>query len=317
MADFEFTALATKPSAQISYSFHAPATTAKNLLIVFINGMGLPQASWGPVIAKLKNIRQETGTPAILTYDRYGQGQTTDRDPDDAAAPDPMHGHDCMSVVKDLRQLITQITRDKLGTTDIDSLSLLLVGNSIGGPLARLYAQEYPGTVAGLLLLDSNIANTDFVSIFPDPDAEGFDPSTLPPGVPLPALRGTREAMRRMFHPSVGSKEGLSRRNLPELLPSSDGPVVRGPDGKSPFVTVVGHDFETFAQEMTQMGAPKSIITTYMNPYWHEYNKGLTKITEPERSKGPLQAPGASHFIQKDNPDFVAQELDGLLSKVF
>ncbi|KAK9238983.1 Alpha/Beta hydrolase protein [Lipomyces kononenkoae] len=316
MAEFQLIRLATKPTAQICYSFQPSVSTTKPVLLVFLNGLGLPQVSWLPAIAQLKELRQETDIPAILTYDRFGQGQTTDHDPMDEGAADPMHGHDCLSAVHDLRQLITQIIAEKMGEADVDSVALVLVGNSIGCALVRLYAQEYPGTVAGVLLLDSILANSDFVSVFPDPDAGDFDPTTLPPGIPLQALRDTREGMRRIFHPDIGNKEGLSRRNLRTLLPASDGPVLQGPDGHGPFVTVVGHDFEAFAEESAKMGRSKPVTMAYMNPYWHRYNEGLVKITEPEKSKGPLQAPNAGHFIQKDNPAFVAHELNELLSKV-
>ncbi|KAE8350051.1 alpha/beta-hydrolase [Aspergillus coremiiformis] len=316
MAEFQFTALATKPTAQICYTFHPPVSTRAPLLIVFINGLGIPQASWMPSIAKFKGLRQNTSIPALLNYDRFGQGQTTDRDPQDAAAADPTHGHDFISAVKDLRQLIAQIALANLGIPEVDTVSLILVGNSIGGPLARLYAQQYPRTVAGLLFLDSNLANSDFVSIFPDPDADGFDPATLPPDVTPQSLRTTREGVRRIFHPDVGSKEGLSRRNLRDLLPASDTPVLHGPGDRGPFVTVLGHDFEVFAEESSKMGFPKPLVMAYLNPAWHQYNEGLTKITEPGRSKGPLLAPGAGHFIQKDNPEFVARELDEIVSKI-
>lgn len=160
------------------------------------------------------------------------------------------------------------------------------------------------------------LANSDFVSIFPDPDATEFDATSLPAGVTADALRESRESVRRIFHPDVGSKEGLSRKNLASLLPASDGPVLQGPDGHGPYVTVVGHDFEAFAEESIKMGHAKSLTTTYSNPYWHQYNEGLARITEAARSKGPVQAPGSGHFVQKDNPAFVAQELDEILSKV-
>ncbi|KAE8363455.1 Alpha/Beta hydrolase protein [Aspergillus caelatus] len=315
MADFETLALSTKPSAQLSYSYQPPQGTSKPVLVVFLNGLGLPQAFWQPVIAQLKALRQDSSIPAFLTYDRYGQGQTTDRDPSDAGAEDPTHGHDCLTAVRDLRQLITQITADKLGAADVDSVALVLVGNSIGCALARIYAQEYPGTVAGLLLLDSVLANSDFVSVFPDPDAPDFDPASIGP-LPVEAIRAVREGARRIFHPDVGNKEGLSRRNLRELLPASDSPLLKGPEGHGPYVTVVGHDFDTFAEESAKMGPPKPVTNRFVNPYWHKYNEGLTKITEAEYSKGPLQAPNAGHFIQKDNPEFVVQELNELLGKI-
>ncbi|KAL4866002.1 hypothetical protein BDV12DRAFT_210721 [Aspergillus spectabilis] len=266
-------------------------------LIVFLNGLGLPQAFWLPTITQLKE-RHPTHPP-ILTYDRYGQGQTTDRDPDDISAEDPTHGHDCR----------VAISAEKLNVENVENISLIFVANSIGCALARLYAQEYPGTVCALLLLDSVLANSDFVSIFPDPDATNFTPSTLPTGITPDALRTAREGIRRIFHPSVGSKEGLSRRNLAGLLPHADRPALLGPGGKGPLVTVVGHDFETFAQETTTMGQPKELTLGYVNPYWERYNQGLVRITEQGRGKGPIQAPGSGHFVQKDNPAFVVGEL--------
>lgn len=254
--------------------------------------------------------------PSIVTYDRFGQGQTTDRDPQDSSTLDPTHGHDCVSAVRDLRQLLEQIASQKLGVQELNRVPLILVANSIGCALVRLYTQEYPGTVAGLLLLDSVLANSDFVSIFPDPDKEGFDASTLPPGITPDVLVDAREKVRKTFHPSVGSREGLSRKNLASLLPASDSPALQGLGGRGPFVTVVGHEFETFAEESEKMGHPKILTTTYTNPYWHAYNEGLAKITEEERSRGPLQAPNSGHFVQKDNPEFVAKELVRLLSRI-
>lgn len=310
--------LASKPTAQMTYSFN-PATSANSAgwpLLVFLNGLGLPQAGWVSVIQKLWE-RRPGQCPAILTYDRFGQGQTTDRDPADEGAEDPKHGHDVMSVVTDLRQLITQIAADELGVTNVDALPLVLVGNSIGCAIARLYVQTYRGTVAGLVLLDSVIANTDFVSIFPDPDAPDFaQNSVLPDGVTPDHLRDTRAAMMRIFHPDNGSAEGLSRRNLRDLLPHSDRPPLEGPHGRGPYLTVVGHDFETFADQSTRMGVPATTTVNYSNPYWQAYNEGLAKLTEAERSKGPVRAPNAGHFVQQDNPDFVVQEVDELLNRV-
>ncbi|KFY37806.1 hypothetical protein V495_06933 [Pseudogymnoascus sp. VKM F-4514 (FW-929)] len=319
--DYEFIRLTTKPTAQISYAFlpaSRPLPTSNPTLVVFLNGLGLPQTSWASAIDKLIDLRSNITIPAILTYDRFGQGQTTDRDPQDEGATDPMHAHDSISVINDLHQLITQIAADKLEITDLQNLALVFVSNSIGCALARLYAQENPNTVAGILLLDSVLANSDFVSVFPDPDAEGFAASaaTLPEGVTAENLRTARELTRRIFHPSVGSKEGLSRKNLSNLLPKSDAPVLKGVGGQGPYVTVVGHDFEAFAENSEKMGMPRALTMIYTNPYWHAYNQGLSKITEPERSKGPLLAAGCGHFIQQDDPAFVAQELDEILSKI-
>lgn len=54
----------------------------------------------------------------------------------------------------------------------------------------------------------------------------------------------------------------------------------------------------------------------YLNPMWSTYNEGLTKITEKERSRGPLIAKGCGHFIQKDDPQYVVSELAHMLDNV-
>ena len=42
MTSYCFIVLATKPSAKLCYSFHPPAGTTKPVLVIFVNGLGLP-----------------------------------------------------------------------------------------------------------------------------------------------------------------------------------------------------------------------------------------------------------------------------------
>ena len=318
LPQYEFMRLDTKPSAQISYSFTAPTisgTTNPNL-IVFFNGMIAPQTSWVPTIGKLKELSPQ-GLPAILTFDRFGQGQTTDRDPNDEGAADPTHAHDAMDVVHDAHQLVVQVLKEKMGLDNPDRARLLLIGNSIGCAFSRLYAAEYPGTVSGIMFLDTVLTDTDFVSVFPDPDAADFNADILPSGVTVDHLRIAREETRKRFHPSLGSKEGLTRKNLTQLLPKADSPALPKADGKDPHVTVLGHDFEFFAERTgTDYGTPPEVVNAYTNPYWHRYNEGLAQLTMAEKSDGPTQVPGAGHFIQVNNPDFVAEKAHEMLQKM-
>ncbi|KAF4978616.1 hypothetical protein FZEAL_5019 [Fusarium zealandicum] len=315
--EYDSIRLSTKPSAEIRYTF-TPATASPKTdpsLIVFINGLGLPQAGWTPAITKLRETSKD-GLPAILTYDRFGQGQTNDRDPNDKDAADPRHAHDCISAVGDMRQLITQILNEKLGIDKTDDARLLMVGNSIGCSLVRLYAQEHPGTVSGILFLDSTLTDSDFVSILPDPDAKDTT-LELPTGVTLDDLRNAREQIRKRFHPDVGNQEGLSRRNLLQLLPHADSPPLHTPDQPGPYITVLGHDFDVFANRTEMdMGVPAVLTQKYVNPYWDRYNQGLSTLTSTERSKGPLQVSGAGHFIQMDNPDVVVEKIDEILQSL-
>lgn len=64
------------------------------------------------------------------------------------------------------------------------------------------------------------------------------------------------------------------------------------------------------------MGTPLSLSMRYSNPCWHEYNQGLVKITNEDRSRGPIIAKGCGHFIQRDDPGFVVEELSALLDRL-
>lgn len=250
-------ALEQKPSAKLHYTYYPASPLQRNTtnpfsqtLIVFLNGLILPRSSWDETIHSFleKRIVGRLPYPAILSYDRYGQGES-DHDPADQGTP-PCHGHDVMSAVHALKQLTLQIWRDHMDAKHKTHYPcLIFVCNSIGCAIARLFTQTYPGTVSGLLFLDSVMANSDGLSVWPDPDAPDFDPNTLPQGVSADDVRATRERWRNMFHPDVPSMEGLSRRNLAKLLPYDDAPKLEGYLGRGPYLTVVGHDWETFAEQ--------------------------------------------------------------------
>jgi pimeloyl-ACP methyl ester carboxylesterase len=61
------------------------------------------------------------------------------------------------------------------------------------------------------------------------------------------------------------------------------------------------------------MKLPRSATYNYAHPHWVKYNEGLATLAEG----GVLKiAPGCGHFVQKDNPAFVAAELDSILDVV-
>lgn len=336
--DISFTvsriSLPHKPSAEIAYTFIPAKTSTQQIiptpnqtsqpLIVFVNGLGLPAASWYPTIKLLSSLPAH---PSFLTYDRYGQGASTDRDPLDKDAEDPKHGHTIVDVVEDLQHLIDAICKAQDLYRDGNAPPIIFVANSIGCAIARVYADKFPNTVSGLLLLDSVIANTDFVSIFPDPEDLKGGSADLPEGVTLEDLVKTRQTVRMIFHPSQGSAEGLSRKNLKTLLPSSEGPRLIYNDGalgvagedleKGPWVTVVGHGLDKFAEDSLKgMKIPIALNNIYTDPYWHAYNLGLTKITSQNRARGPILAEKAGHFVQKDDPELVFDEIKGMLGRM-
>lgn len=307
----ERVSLSTKPSATLATS-HAPARGETDVLIVFLNGLVLPRSCWLPIMAAvLRRLGNADARPQMLAYDRFGQGDS-DPDPlDDEPGKEPGYGHTVPDVIQDLYQLISQ-------TMTAARPRVMFVASSIGCALARLYTQKYPDTVAGMILLDSMMANQNFIDMFPDPSAPGFDPGSLPEGITPEVMMDQRRRFRERFAPDVKNGENLDRRNLRHLLPHSDLPLLRGYGEKSPFLTVVGHDKEYFAQVSLEgdMKTPIAITTHYTQPTWDRYNEGLLKIAEANRVEGVIIAEGCGHFIPADDPDFVAGMAVEMLGKL-
>ncbi|KAF3932042.1 hypothetical protein ABW20_dc0104554 [Dactylellina cionopaga] len=312
-----------KPTASLSCTFIKGTSPS---IIVFLNGLGLPQSHWWPSISHFITINPSQH-PSLLTYDRYGQGLTTDPDPqdsDDTTKPEG-HRHDLVSVVHDLHVLLTFISTAH-HHNPLSDTPLILVANSIGCPIARYYAQVQPGTVSGLLLLDSYMTDTTFTDLYPDPDAPDFDENTLPEGVTVEDIRAAREGMGKLFDPSVVNKEGFWRGNITNILPHSYEPTLVGwksalsvnntEEVTRPYLTVVGHDWDVFAEESLRMkGMTRRVVMEYTNPAWGRYNEGLLGITSEDRGKRMI-AKGAGHFVQKDRPDLVAEEMERVVSLI-
>ncbi|TVY20023.1 hypothetical protein LARI1_G000982 [Lachnellula arida] len=300
----------SKPDAPISYSFFPPTNqpdAAPKRLIVFINGLGLPASSWLPSISIFREDIKSC--PAILTYDRFGQGLTTSKDPLDGT-PGKENGHDFVDVANDLHEIIVTIATTKLGlkASDVEdgTLHLLLLGASIG---ARFYVSTR-NTTPALWQEQSSSTPTWPTPIIP---TSGLILTLL---ASTPRLSGARERMAGMFDLKVKNAEGIDRLPGPTLLPHADGPKLVGPGGKGPWLSVVGHEPETFAQvSLDMMGTPKSLSMRFTSKYWAEYNQGLTKITDRDTG-GVVIAPGCAHFIQKDGPGFLAQEVMSMIKKL-
>jgi len=170
--------------------------------------------------------------------------------------------------------------------------------------------------VSAAAFLDSNMANTDMVSLLPDPDSASFNPSDLPADTTLHDLHLARQNYTRLFSPSAPNPENLDRSTLADLLPQSNHPLIRSVDERPFTIRVVAHDPATFAEESLKI-CTRGLTERYIEPAWHGYNKGLRTLHGPEGS-GPelVVAKGSGHFIQRDNPRCVADVIWDLLGTI-
>lgn len=255
----DFISLPSKPDAPLAYKFN-PSPQQDVPLLVFINGLGLPAASWTPTISQIS----EALRPHILVYDRFGQGATTSRDPTDSLpGKEPGYGHDLNSSVNDLHELLHAVA-----PSYVNSSPLVFVAASIGAHIARLYAAKHTGTVAGILLLDSNIANQEFTDFWPNPHSPDFkQEDVVSQDCTIEQYVESYVKLSKMFNSDVKNPEGLDRRNVKTLLPSPSSPKLQGPSGKGPWLIVAGHDPKYFAEDaLLTLKIPLSLAKQYIQP---------------------------------------------------
>lgn len=147
--------------------------------VILENGLGGEQREWSAVQSAIERFAR------VVSYDRSSRGMSD-------AAPVPRSASD---LVDDLRALI-----DRAGIPG----PFVLVGHSVGGLIARLFAHRYPRDTVGLVLVESmHEGEFDRVgsALPPSPHDEPLEvqrfryfstvgwrrPSTTPGNIDLPA----------------------------------------------------------------------------------------------------------------------------------
>ncbi len=152
--------------------------------VVLESGLGEGSGAWGliqPLVTRFTRV---------CSYDRAGLGET-------AAGPVP----------RTSRTIVTQL-RALLASEGIGP-PYVLVGHSIGGLHALLFAREHPGEVVGMVLVDAS-----------HPDATARRLAALPPERPGegPSLRRFREYLRQGSTAADQNIEGLDRAGSEEQV---------------------------------------------------------------------------------------------------
>ncbi len=158
----------------------------KTPTIVFISGLGGDTTDWNKVVPQVLQFAR------VVTYDRPGLGKS----------------QPCQSC-----EMIT--AKDSVATLKIllnkahINPPYILVGHSLGGLYAQLYAAKYPTDVSGMVLVDSTYRKAETNIVMPSPskpsykEALGMQESkkqlqavTFFPEIPLIVLTATHHSKR-------------------------------------------------------------------------------------------------------------------------
>jgi pimeloyl-ACP methyl ester carboxylesterase len=110
---------------------HLDCRGSGNPTVVVEAGLAGSSASWARIVPEVAT------TSRVCAYDRAGQGWS-----EEGTQP-----HDGLQAAKDLKGLLQAAG---------EAGPIVLVGHSTGGTYVMTYAAEYPGDVAGMVLLDSS-----------------------------------------------------------------------------------------------------------------------------------------------------------------
>ena len=235
-------------------------------LVLLEVGLGAESASWARVTEGVARFAR------ACRYDRAGRGAS-----DPARKP---RGPD--DLVEDARRIALHLS---------PSRPVVLVGQSLGGLIARLYAHRYPREVAALVLVDS--LHEDQFDLcgphFPAP-AEGEapilssmrafwtagwrDPANNPEGIDLPACRDAGHAITSL--------------------------------GSMPMRLLTAHGF-------TLATAPFGAAGPRLQDLWNGLHARLASRSTDSRHEVLADS---GHFVQLDRPDAVVAVVREVVTKI-
>jgi CubicO group peptidase (beta-lactamase class C family)/pimeloyl-ACP methyl ester carboxylesterase len=99
-------------------------------VVVLLSGAGTSIDSWSAIVPGLNSVGQ------VISVNKPGYGRT------ELPGKDPYN----VTLIEDVRRVVAKVSPGR---------QVILVGHSIGGPYASLYARMYPTEVAGVIFADS------------------------------------------------------------------------------------------------------------------------------------------------------------------
>ena len=221
----------------------------------------------------LMNLAQQVQSFArALVYDRAGLGQS-----DPASRPRTIR-----DAVNDLHAL--------LHTARVPG-PYLLVGHSFGGLIIRLYANQYPLEVVGLVLLD-----------VPHPEQSLRDLQLLPDPSPgeSPALTAFRDTLKAEWTDPFSDEEGFDR------VASAAQVLAGGHLGDLPLVVITAGIDEWEPEFPTE-------IAHALSRNWMQKQQELVRLSNNGRH---IIATESTHAIQDCQPDLVIDVIAKLVEEL-
>ncbi|MBK6007194.1 alpha/beta hydrolase [Ramlibacter ginsenosidimutans] len=234
-------------------------------VVILEVGLGADAASWARVA---QGIAQFT---RVCWYDRAGRSAS---DP----APKPRQPGD---LVEDARRIARHVS---------PSRPVVLVGQSLGGLIARLHAYRFPHEVAALVLVDS-LHEDQFDAcgpLFPAPDGES------------PVLTSMRAFWSGRWRDPASNPEAIDLVACQVAARSITGL------GSLPLRVITASGF-------TIAGAPFGAAGPALQEQWNHLQARLAMLSTDSAHEVVADS---GHFIQSDRPDVIVQTVRDVITKL-
>ena len=228
--------------------------------VILETGLGAPSEWWQDVQSRIASIA------TVWRYDRAGRGTS---DP----APTPRSADD---LVSDLHAVVEACDADRV----------VLVGNSVGGMIVRLYAHRHAGRIGGLVLVDASHGD-QFQRIG----------GMLPPAAVL-----APEAQEfHSFWAAGGWQDPDQNTEGIDFVSMQRATAAIDTLGDQPMVVLVAGQFMKLAPPP-------------MDRVLHDAWLGMQSELAALSSRSSLvSVDDSGHFIQRDRPDVVADAIRSLI----
>lgn len=233
--------------------------------VILEHGMATESDSWAT------DSRLLPSSPACVPSTGAGRGTS---DP----APTPRTSED---MVADLYALLTNAHVPG---------PYILVGNSLGGFNARIFAHKYPDEVAGLVLVD-----------LMHPDQFARIEKALPPETPQDPedFKAFRRSFTQDYKDPTKNPEGFD-----QLTSHEQGRAVTSL-GDLPMIVLAASEF--------RIRIPEPRFGLYMHNLWHELQRDLARLSSNSKF---VAVENSGHFIQIDQPQVVTDAIRELVEQV-
>jgi pimeloyl-ACP methyl ester carboxylesterase len=242
-------------------------------------------------------------TTRVCSYDRAGSGWSDPRT--DVETP--------TRVIRDLRALL-----DTAG----EKPPYVMVGASRGGAFVRLFQAEYPGEVAGLVLVDPTAEDQLFVMFqgrgvaitsLTAEQHQGMQ-SALPPTLPIPSRPPqTGPPFDRLPQPLYDTRLALDRKLIASMPPSVGADVV-AESGTGDYTMLTRLSAARRATP-NLLGDMPLIVLTRGRGSSPDQQRAHAELARMSRAGQHLVVPDAYHEIHLSNPDVVVKAVNDVIAR--